>query len=100
MIINVTENDILKAMNNPKNNPIQIAVARILNVNLSDVDYDCTDRIYVWYEDEIDHTTYIAEDESLGKFMDAWDAFVEDGIDFNEEAFEFPVEERKCSSLS
>ena len=100
MIINVTENDIVRAMNNHKNNPVQVAVARILNVNLGDVDYDGTDRIYVWYEDEIDHTTYIADDENLERFMDAWDDFAEDGIDFNEAAFEFSAEERKCSPLS
>ena len=100
MIINVTENDIVRAMNNPKNNPIQVAVSRILNVNLGDVDYDGSDRIFVWYEDEVDHTTYIADDENLERFMQEWDFYIEEGVDFVEEPFSFSVDERKWSAYT
>ena len=100
MIINVTENDIVRAMNNPKNNPIQVAVSRILNVDLGDVDYDGSDRIFVWYEDEIDHTTYIADDENLERFMQEWDFYIEEGVDFVEDPFSFSVDERKWSAYT
>ena len=100
MIINVTENDIVRAMNNPKNNPIQVAVSRILNVDLGDVDYDGSDRIFVWYEDEIDHTTYIADDENLERFMEEWDFYIEEGVDFAEDPFSFSVKERKWSAYT
>ena len=100
MIINVTENDIVRAMNNPKNNPIQVAVSRILNVDLGDVDYDGSDRIFVWYEDEVDHTTYIADDENLERFMQEWDFYIEEGVDFVEDPFSFSVDERKWSAYT
>lgn len=100
MIINVTENDIVKAMNNPKHNPVQIAVSRTLNVDIKDVDYEGGDRIVVWYEDEIDHITYIVEDENLDRFMEEWDFFLEECVDFAEEPFSFSAEERKFQSFS
>jgi len=93
--VEVTENDIIRAMKNVRFNPVQLAVARKYNVNPEDVDVG-EDRIFVWSDDE-DHKTYILEGntEDFDFFMSEWEFYVEKDIDFVEEEFVFQMSEKK-----
>lgn len=96
--VEVTENDIIRAMKNVRFNPVQLAVARKYNVNPEDVDVG-EDRIFVWSDDE-DHKTYILEGntEEFDFFMSEWEFYVEKDIDFVEEEFVFQMSEKNFKS--
>ena len=99
--IQVTENDIIRAMRNPRYSPIQLAVSDILNVSPGDVDVT-KDRIFVWSDDE-DHETYILEGdlENFHSFLEEWEFYVEEAeIDFDEEEFVFQMSEKKFQEFA
>ena len=98
--VEVTENDIIRAMRNPRYNPIQLAVSDTLNVSPEDVDVT-KDRIFVWSDDE-DHKTYILEGdrEEFDFFMSEWEFYVEKDIDFVEEGFIFQMSEKKFQEFA
>lgn len=98
--IQITENDIIRAMRNPRYSPIQLAVSDILNVSPEDVDVT-KDRIFVWSDDE-DHKTYILEGDltNFHSFLEEWEFYVEEEIDFIEEEFVFHMSEKKSQSFA
>lgn len=93
--IEVTENDIIRAMKNVRFNPVQLAVSRKFNINPEDVDVG-EDRIFVWSDDE-DHKTYIlgGDKEEFDFFMSEWEFYAEEGVDFVEQSFIFQMSEKK-----
>lgn len=98
--IEVTENDIIRAMKNVRFSPVQLAVSRKFNTNPEDVDVHY-DRIFVWENDE-EHKTYILHDEreEFDFFMSEWEFYVEGGVDFVEQAFVFEVSEKKFQEFA
>jgi hypothetical protein len=98
--IEVTENDIIRAMKNVRFNPVQLAVSRKFNINPEDVDVG-ESKIFVWSDDE-DHKTYILDDqtEEFNFFMSEWEFYVEKDIDFVEEGFVFQMSEKKFQEFA
>lgn len=98
--IQVTENDIIRAMRNPRYSPIQLAVSDILHVSPEDVDVT-KDRIFVWSDDE-DHKTYILQGDlkNFHSFSKEWEFYVEEKIDFAEEEFVFQMSEKKIQEFA
>jgi len=98
--IQVTENDIIRAMRNPRYSPIQLAVSDILHVSPEDVDVT-KDRIFVWSDDE-DHKTYILQGDlkNFHSFSEEWEFYVEEEIDFAEEEFVFQMSEKKIQEFA
>jgi len=98
--VEVTENDIIRAMRNPRYSPIQLAVSDILSVSPDDVDV-AKDRIFVWSDDE-DHKTYILDGDlkNFHYFLEEWECYVEEEIDFAEENFVFQMSEKKFQEFA
>jgi hypothetical protein len=98
--VEVTENDIIRAMKNVRFNPVQLAVSRKFNINPEDVDVG-ESKIFVWSDHE-DHKTYILDDqtEEFNFFMSEWEFYVEKDIDFVEEGFVFQMSEKKFQEFA
>jgi hypothetical protein len=98
--IEVTENDIIRAMKNIRFSPVQLAVSRKFNTNPEDVDVG-QDRIFVWSDDE-DHKTYILQGdiEEFDSFMEEWEFYAEDDVDFTRESFVLHLSEKNSQSFA
>lgn len=94
--IEITENDVIKAIRNPIHSPIELAASRTLKKELYGIDVK-QNAIYIWAYDDSDYLMYryCKEDiENVKNFIDAWEDFKDNKTeDFVENIFTFCVEE-------
>lgn len=98
MIIEITENDILKAIKSMKYSPIEFAASRVFKQHVDSVEAQkhC---IMVWNSDDSDYESYRYSDESIKDiriFLEEWEDFDNNLIsEFCSKPFSFSVQKNK-----
>ena len=97
--VEVTENDIIVAVNNMKESPLDIAVARHLKIDMQRIEVKLDD-VLVWMYDDSDYVQYKYTDEEsyidVYDFLQEWELFMEDESmeEFTMKPFNFGLEKK------
>ena len=96
--LEMSENDIIKAIKSLKFSPIKYLAGRILREDLHNIDID-KDGIVIWNNDNSDYICYrfCSEDlETVSSFIDEWEDFIDQHVKtFDLDPISFCVEAHK-----
>ena len=106
--VEVTENDIVRAIKNTELSPVRLALCRALHCEDDTLDVQ-KNEIRIWIYDEADHFTYkfntIKDKNNFNSFVDQWLIYTSDQSieSFDEYPFEFNLKRHsddKIGSMS
>jgi hypothetical protein len=96
--LEMSENDIIKAMKSCKFSPIKYLASRILREDLHNIDID-KDGIVIWNSDNSDYVCYRYCSDYLdivSNFIDEWEDYTDNYLEnFNSQPITFCVEAKK-----
>jgi hypothetical protein len=96
--IDITENDIIKAVKNLKYSPIEYAASRSLKEAVDNVEAK-NDGIIIWNQDDSDYIKYTYENNAIKSiilFLEEWEDFKDENIiEFCSEPFSFIATRQK-----